>query len=123
MMGAYDDWIAANAKRFEDVYGKCADLSRAMQKAFPELRLARGIYDCPVWGERTHWWLVAPGGDVVDPTASQFPSKGIGEYRELKEGDRIPSGVCMDCGDTVYDGATFCSDACKAATLSYLNGL
>lgn len=116
----YDEWIAANYPDHDRAYGRCKPATDAMLQAFPELRQVRGTYLDAVWGERTHWWLVAPDGRVVDPTAAQFPTKGRGLYEELKPGDPVPSGVCMDCGDTVYDGATFCSDACERATARYL---
>jgi hypothetical protein len=36
--------------------------------------------ECPIWGARDHFWCVDGEDNVVDPTASQFPSKGTGVY-------------------------------------------
>lgn len=112
--GAPQESVLANA------YGKCASVTLAMASAFPELRRARGFYHCDRWGRRQHWWCVAPDGTVVDPTAEQFPSMGLGEYDEVKDGeeDRIPVGKCMNCGEELYahDESTYvCSDYCELA--------
>jgi len=91
-----------------------------MQLEFPELRLARGYVFDGCWGERTHWWCVTPDGEVVDPTSSQFPALLPGSYQELGPNDRIPSGRCPNCGETVYDGATFCDSSCYSAMVTSL---
>jgi hypothetical protein len=114
----YANWIKANVER--DGYGQCKILTKKMAAEFPELRIAVGFFHC-IWGARQHAWLVAPDGSVVDPTRAQFP--GSGEYEELTEdqwADRIPTGVCMDCGDDVFHGDTFCSPECAEATMAYL---
>lgn len=117
----YAEWIEANVP--DDGYGACDRITRAMVKAFPELRRACGFYYDPFWGRRQHWWCVDPEGKVVDPTAAQFPSKGRCEYDEIDPNDpkdraKVPTGVCMDCGEDVYNGDTFCSSACEAATMA-----
>lgn len=97
-----------------------------MQAAFPELKRVRGHYICPVWGEREHWWLVAPDGSIVDPTRDQFPSRGEFEYVELPADAEEPIGMCANCGGYSYaskgGGDTVCSDACGDAYVAYLNG-
>jgi hypothetical protein len=85
-----------------------------MQLEFPELRLARGLIYDACWGDRTHWWCVDPDGNIIDPTDSQFPCLMPGSYQELGDNDRIPSGRCLNCGETVYDGQTFCNDLCSS---------
>ena len=57
--------------------GKCKEACEALQKVIPELELVRGHYfDC-VWNSNeAHWWLVDSDGNIVDPTANQFPTKG-----------------------------------------------
>ncbi len=119
MKDAYRVWINHNYPE-QTGYGKCKEAVERMQTLFPELRIAKGFFHC-IWGERCHWWLVAPNGGVVDPTRGQFP--GPGEYEELQDhelADRVPTGVCMDCGDPVYHNDTFCSEECEAATRAYL---
>lgn len=64
--------------------GKCKEMSEKFIKDHPELNLelARGWYHCPFWGKQEHWWCVEYDGKIHDPTAKQFPSKGLGHYEE-----------------------------------------
>ena len=71
------DWIQNNVK---DSYGKCLFYTAKLQEQFPNLRRVYGFYYCPIWGERNHFWCITEQNTVVDPTASQFPSKGTGSY-------------------------------------------
>jgi hypothetical protein len=118
-----DDWIRANV---ENPQGQCAEITAAMAQAFHELRRVRGHYYCLTWGERAHWWLVAPDGTVVDPTAAQFPSRGLGHYEEWQEGAEEPVGRCANCGGEIYASSgytdTVCSDLCARSYESYLMG-
>lgn len=95
--------------------GKCRELSEAAVAADPSLTLVRGHYICPVWGEQQHWWTVRQDGSIHDPTAMQFPSKGLGVY--------VPfDGIvpCADCGREMYESEVdyadgryaFCSYQC-----------
>ena len=115
MLSKYKDWIADNVA---DTYGTCAEITLAMQGAFPKLSRVRGHYYCHTWGERAHWWLM-DGDKVVDPTASQFPSKGTGHYEEWVDGTPEPTGLCPNCGEYVYDSGTCCSEACGIAYAAY----
>jgi hypothetical protein len=95
--------------------GKCRQASEAAVEADPSLRLARGYYHCPITGRREpHWWCATPDGRVVDPTAAQFASGGMGHYEEF-------FGVvsCEECGksvpevDAVIQGShAVCSTQC-----------
>ena len=96
----YEEWISQNVK--DNGYGQCHEATEAMAQAFPELSTVRGHYECPIWGTREHWWLVAPDGRIVDPTVEQFPSKGIGEYTPLDEEAEEPVGKCANCGEYSY---------------------
>lgn len=117
--GAYTDWIAENV--VGTGYGKCAEVTTAMAMMFPELTRVRGHYYCPWWGERAHWWLATPEGEIVDPTAAQFPSQGAGEYVPWREGDPQPTGKCLNCGEYAYHGDTFCSRLCADVTAAEFN--
>lgn len=97
--------------------GKCKEMSEALVRADPTLRLVRGHYYCYSWGEQAHWWCEDENGKVVDPTAKQFPSKGAGEYVEF-------NGwlSCVECGKEVQEQDAriegsygFCSTKCNAA--------
>lgn len=112
----YQEWIAANCP---EPLGKCAEYTKAMLEAFPELRRVRGHYYDMMWGERGHWWLVDPDGNIVDPTAEQFPTKGGGHYEEWNESDTEPTGRCMNCGDLCYSPRfNACSDECDAELMA-----
>lgn len=95
--------------------GKCKELSEAAVLADPTLRLVRGHYHCPLWNkDEPHWWCVKPDGTIVDPTARQFPSKGLGIYTEFN--GRI---ACSECGKEVTEDEAllesnyaFCSSRC-----------
>ena len=99
---------------YEKYRGRCREFSEAAKVDDPSLTLVRGHYVCPIWGEQPHWWCVRPDGTVFDPTANQFPSKGVGEY--------IPfDGVveCSECGKRIKEedaniegNYAFCSYLC-----------
>lgn len=118
----YKQWINDNV---DEAYGLCNGISHQMLKAFPELIITNGQYECPIWGRRTHWWLKTIDGQIIDPTAKQFPSKGIGQYREFTDEERqnLPTGICPDCGDDVYKGNTFCSKRCERLYMNYINSI
>jgi hypothetical protein len=116
MKPQYAAWIAANVT---EAYGRCREVAEAMAAAFPELVRVRGHYYCWAWGERTHWWLIDPEGQIVDPTAEQFPSKGHGVYTPWDESQPEPTGICPNCGEYTFDGSTCCSEACGNAYAAY----
>lgn len=116
---AYHVWIEENYPG-ESGYGKCAEATERMVVEFPELRRVRGHYFCSAWLWREHWWCVAADGAVVDPTAGQFPSRGVGEYREWDESKPEPTGRCPNCGKYCYDGRTCCSDRCTTEYQAYI---
>jgi hypothetical protein len=118
MKAKYADWITANVKGSS--YGQCKSITLQMADAFPELTRVRGHYYCWIWGERAHWWLVDPDGDIVDPTAKQFPSLGNGEYVPWIEGSPEPTGMCPNCGGYCYDHNTCCCDACTTEYTLYV---
>lgn len=125
----YEEWIKANVK--DDGYGKCESIVKQMSKAFPKLEVRKGFFHSCLWGQRGHWWLRTPDGDIVDPTGLQHPDGMlfpilVEKYEDLTDlsdeamVDRVPSGVCMDCGNPVYCGNTFCNEECEAKTMAYL---
>ena len=108
----YTKWIEENVT---DPRDKCFETTLDMQEAFPELTRVRGYYHGAP-GPRPHWWLVAPDGKIVDPTASQFPSRG--EYEPF-EGPE-PTGMCPNCGGYIYDNNSVCSYKCGDEYSKYL---
>lgn len=117
MRQEYEDWIKANVS---EPTGMCAEATLLMQAAFSELVRVRGHYHCPLWGEREHWWLYDPDGNVVDPTAAQFPSRGEGHYEQWDEARPEPTGMCPECGEYVYKDQTFCSEWHRIRYTAYL---
>lgn len=120
MTGRYEQWIAEHIPG--EAYGLCAEATKAMALVFPELRRVRGHYYCPHWGRRAHWWLVAPDGSIIDPTARQFPSQGRGVYDPWDETQPEPTGTCPNCGEYCYDHKLLCSRACEISYAAYCAG-
>lgn len=80
--------------------GTCKEACEALKAESPQLRLVRGYYECPMWGDRQHWWLEKPDGTIIDPTVKQFPTAGIGaSYREYLGEDLS----CEECGKGVSE--------------------
>jgi hypothetical protein len=98
-------------------------MTARMQEAFPELTLVYGNYYCPIWGKRWHQWLVTADGEIVDPTAHQFPSNGTGEY-VARLPEELPVGKCANCGEEYYEpyDGTVCSARCGDAFSESLMG-
>lgn len=120
----YDVWIAKNV---DNPLGACACVTQEMKAAFPELRRVRGHYLCHTWGLRAHWWMETPSGEVIDPTAGQFPSRGLGEYTELAPDAEEPIGRCMNCGEHSFasKGGTphACGQNCSTELEAYYGSL
>jgi hypothetical protein len=112
----YRAWVAETVT---ETYGKCKEVTEAMVAAFPELTRVRGHYMCADWGKRAHWWLVDENGEIVDPTADQFPCKGTSEYVPWEEGAEEPTGKCMNCGGYTYGSSRACSPACAKKLEAY----
>ena len=84
---------------YEKYRGKCKEMCEELVIKDPSLRLVRGHYFCPVWNtEEAHWWCVDIDGNIVDPTAKQFGSKGLGTYTEF-DGNI----TCEECGKVVKE--------------------
>jgi hypothetical protein len=112
----YQQWIAAHQPT--DPRGQCVDATLRMATAFPELRRVRGHYVCPLDGRRSHWWLVTPDGQILDPTVEQFASNGMGEYEPYI--GKEPTGQCLDCGALLFDSETFCNATCAMETAKFM---
>lgn len=126
-MDLYETWIAEYAARAK-LYGQCEPATKEMAAAFPELSIVRGHVIDGRWGKRAHWWLVTPAGEIVDPTAAQFPA--LFEYEPWSPGQEVRVGRCMNCGDDIYLAVDtldieppqkcICSEACARAFDAYL---
>ena len=94
--------------------GKCKEMSEALILQDPTLTLVRGHYYCHAYGKQPHWWCEKQDGTIVDPTAKQFPSKGMGVYEPF---DGMVE--CAECGKTLPEEEArfesryaFCSFKC-----------
>lgn len=96
--------------KITNFHATCAEETLKMQRKFPEMKRIRGHYHCLLTGLRPHWWLQAPDGQIVDPTASQFNPGG--EYIPWTEGAPEPTSKCLQCGEYVYDFHNFCNQQC-----------
>jgi hypothetical protein len=113
----YLEWIERETNQYSDreLAGMCKWFVDAMKGEFPELTVVRGHYHC-VYSNKSycHWWLKTKSEIVVDPTARQFPFSGlVGEYVEFDEDSQEPTGKCLNCGEYVYGGNTFCNSDCS----------
>lgn len=122
----YKQWIQDNYPTGQSAYGNCATASKSMRAAFPELRITNGFLYDAMWGERAHWWLVAPDGAVVDPTRSQFPCPM--DYIEISDNHperKYPKARCYHCGEYYYVmpelKGTMHTIECQNAYINYLN--
>lgn len=121
-------WVVENGPCTPtEAQGKCQEYVERMKEAFPNLTVRAGFYYDAVWGARQHWWLETDSGEIVDPTAIQFPG-GAGadpsHYEFVPEEDR-PIGVCANCGELCYQGSPsdmLCSSRCERSYIAYLNG-
>ena len=118
-MNQYEAWISERYPTQQSAYGKCAEATTSMVAAFPELKRVRGHYFCLIWGEREHWWCIAPDETIVDPTRKQFPTQSDTAYTPWVEGTPEPTGRCPNCGDTCYDGRYCCSERCERDYAAY----
>lgn len=86
--------------------GCCYEESAALVADDPTLRLVRGWYHCPMWGQREHWWVTRSDGSILDPTVDQFPTRGNGaEYVEYT--GTMP---CEYCGKDVPEADMYVLD-------------
>lgn len=75
---------------------RCRALATRAAEADPSLTVRWGWYTDPEWGTEEHWWCVDQAGEIVDPTAAQFPSNGSGVYTPMTD-----TPACEICGREV----------------------
>ena len=116
----YEEWIEENYPSPFSALSRCSEATELMCAAFPELRRVNGHVYTGGGGRRAHWWCVAPGGKIVDPTAQQFRD-GIAVYDEADEDTLVAVGRCLNCGKRQLvplrdapraASKNFCDDAC-----------
>lgn len=120
MQQKYKDWVNNYPG---ETFRKCQEVTEEMKKVFPELRIAKGLVTIIENGrDYQHQWLVDENDLIVDPTSNQWA--GIMQYKEIKEGDPYPTGVCANCGGFIfsdYGDSTVCSDKCHKEYMRYIN--
>lgn len=131
MMKKYVEWIEDYERRQNGhLLGRCAEACKEMHAAFPELKIVKGHVETGVWGRRGHWWLTTPEGEIIDPTAKQFPV--IFEYEPFQPGSLVRVGKCCNCGDEIWEPIqsldqdhgqkSICSKECHDSYVAYLEG-
>lgn len=118
-MNKYQKYIDTLNLTKETAYGKCHETCLEMQKTFPELKLIRGHYFDPIWLDRKHWWLETKDGEIIDPTAIQFPSKGQCLYTPWDESQPEPTGKCPNCGEYTFNNE-YVHEECRTAFMASL---
>ena len=119
-MNKYQKYINDLNMTYNKAYGNCEGFSKKMKRKFPELIITKGYYECMVWGRREHWWLQTKDGQIFDPTAVQFPSKGICEYIPWNKDDPQPTGKCPQCGEYTFNNE-YVHKECQDAYVAYCN--
>lgn len=71
------------SNNYKKYRGKCKEYCDKLIRTNIKLKLVRGYYICPFWGEQQHWWCINEKNIIIDPTKEQFPSCGAGEYIEF----------------------------------------
>ena len=100
---------------YQKYRGKCEEMSKALCNKDSTLTLVRGFYHDPIYGKEQHWWCKKTDGEIVDPTAKQFPFGGITEFYEEFDG----MCECSECGTEKPEeemkfesNYAFCSSKC-----------
>ena len=99
-MDAMRYWIAERYPTPQSAKLQCAEATLAMVQAFPLLSRVRGHAMVGIQF-RPHWWCVTPGGDIIDPTAHQWPTPPV-LYDPIDDDAEEPHGKCIYCGDLLY---------------------
>ena len=112
MKTEYRAWITERYTTPESAKLQCAEATKEMVAAFPELRRVRGHAMVGV-DLRPHWWCLTTDGKIIDPTAHQWDQPPV-FYDMIPEGAEEPHGKCLECGDLLYysqgDNSHFCKD-------------
>lgn len=103
-------------QRYRTSAHNCAQFSRALAERFSSLKAVAGFYFSPNGASRgEHWWTEDADGNIIDPTADQFPCQGAGRYvRYSPNLHKTVKGKCMGCGAGLYSrtGIYPCSLGC-----------
>ena len=101
-----------------ELRGKCKEECEKLILEQPNLELVRGYYYEYSWGDKAkqqHWWCKDLEGNIIDPTASQFPSGGIEDFYEEFTG----VVECEECGQGIKEEEAYmmgrfpvCSSEC-----------
>lgn len=117
----YVTWMREHATG--DLTGQCEMLTQRMIEAFPELTRMRGhvhLIGHHATGHPQgypHWWCVTDDGDILDPTAQQFPFPLT--YVPWDEAQPEPTGKCPNCGGYCFEGKYLCSEHCAIKYEAY----
>lgn len=120
------EWVEKHYPTPEKARIACLEATLDMAVAFTDLTRVRGVahvkepFDLPPT-RAPHWWLVDYEGNIIDPTAHQYPTE-ILKYDPVDESRGEPTGKCPNCEDLAYGGQYFCSDKCEKSFAEYLNG-
>lgn len=107
----------------DSLRNRCKVLVGRLLDRRDDVRPVPGWYECPFLGRTEHWWAVTDAGEIVDPSALQFPSGGRARYVPAAPWDL----VCQwrDCDNLVTVERLFhigpaCSDDCYGRIVGVL---
>lgn len=120
----YARWIELHYPTPQSALKQCEPAVHAMILYFPELTIVKGqaVVEEPHGFPSTktdHWWCITAKGEVIDPTAHQYPTRII-RYEPLDESRVEPTGKCPNCGCFSYGGSTCCSEKCSKEYKKYI---
>jgi len=105
----YAAWIQEHYPTRTSARRQGPEATQRMMEAFPELKCVRGyVHNMFRPRAHAHVWCVDPTGEIVDPTAHQWPIVLASSYEAIPEGAEEPQGGCYQCGRLLYrsKGAT-----------------
>jgi hypothetical protein len=132
MKSKYKEWIDKNYPTYQSALAQCVKACKDMVIVFPELKTTNGFAHFIHCEPRAHWWCKDPEGNIVDPTAHQFPKylgSPIMDYEEID--DNHPARMyaqakCMNCGEYYYETpelrGVLHNKRCENEFINYLNG-
>jgi len=94
------EWIKTHYPTSESARLQCAEATLALTQAFPYLRRVRGHAMVEIH-LRPHWWCLTETGDILDPTAHQWPNPPT-FYELLPDNFEEPHGKCLECGELLF---------------------
>ena len=131
MSDEYLQWAMKNYPDYKAALGQCKKAVFEMKKEFPELEITNGYAHFIGIEKRMHWWLKDKKGQIIDPTAHQYPEylgSHIVEYEEITDNHdarKYEQAKCPNCGEYYFvkpEIKYMHNQSCEEQYMKYLNG-